>query len=101
MENRQKVLNLLGLAQRARKLTAGSDMVLKQIRAQKAVLVFVANDSAANTRKKFSDKCRSYNVSLSQELSALELSSAIGQKRSVVAVTDKGFGRKLLELLST
>lgn len=101
MENKQKVLNLLGLAQRARKITTGTDMVLKQVRAQRVTVVFVASDCAENTRKRFNDKCRSYNVSLSQAFNELELSNAIGQKRSVIAVTDKGFGRKMLELLST
>ncbi len=101
MENKQKVLNLLGLARRARKVTAGSDMVLKQIRARKAAIVFVAADCAENTQKKFNDKCRSYNVSLSQAFTELELSQAIGQKRRVVAVTDMGFGSKMIELLST
>lgn len=101
MENKQKILNLLGLAQRARKVVTGTETVLKQVRAHQAVIVFVASDSAANTRKRFTDKCRSYDVSLTLDFTELELSSAIGQKRSVIAVTDKGFGRKMLELLST
>ncbi len=101
MENRQKVLNLLGLAMRARKVITGTDTVLKQVRARQVVLVFVANDCAENTRKRFNDKCRSYDISLSQVFNELEISTAIGQKRSVIAVTDKGFGRKMLELLST
>lgn len=100
-KNRQKVLNLLGLAQRARKVVTGTEMVLKQVRAQKVTAVFIAKDCAANTRKRFSDKCHSYDVSLIQDFSELELSSAIGQKRSVIAVTDNGFGRKMLELLLT
>lgn len=46
MENRQKVLNLLGLAQRANKLVTGEQLVLKQVRAKKAYLVFIASDGA-------------------------------------------------------
>lgn len=40
MENRQKVLQSLGLARRAKKLTTGIDLVIDQVRLGKAYLVF-------------------------------------------------------------
>ncbi|KMO58564.1 50S ribosomal protein L7, partial [Lacticaseibacillus rhamnosus] len=53
---KQAVLNLLGLARRASRLTTGDQLVLSAIRSGEAKLVFVASDASANTRKKFSDK---------------------------------------------
>ncbi len=50
--NKQQALNLLGLAQRANRLTAGEGFVLAAIRDQSAKLVLVASDASANTRKK-------------------------------------------------
>lgn len=100
MENRQKVLNLLGLAQRANKLVTGEQLVLKQVRTKKAYLVFIASDGGQSTHKKISDKCHSYGVALSSDFSQLELSTAIGQKRSLIAVTDLGFSKKMRQLLA-
>lgn len=45
MENRIKVLNLLGLARRASKLVTGQELVLSRIRSNKVNIVFVASDS--------------------------------------------------------
>ena len=97
--NKKQVLNLLGLAQRARKLTTGEDPVLKKIQKGKSQIVFLASDSGQTTQKKFSDKCHSYQVPLVTDFTRTELSVAIGQVRSIIAVTDSGFGKKLKSLL--
>lgn len=100
MENRQKVLQSLGLARRAKKLTTGIDLVIDQVRLGKAYLVFCANDAGQSTKKKITDKCNSYNVTCSLEFTRDELSAAIGSKRSIIAVTDAGFAKKFMQLLS-
>ena len=100
MENRQKVLQSLGLARRAKKLTTGIDLVIDQVRLGKAYLVFCANDAGQSTKKKITDKCNSYNVTCSLEFTRDELSAAIGSKRSIIAVTDAGFAKKFKQLLS-
>lgn len=99
MENRQKILNLLGLARRAGKVVAGEEMVLKQLRNHQVAMVLVANDCSEGTRKKFVDKCQSYQTPLILEFSQIELSIAIGQKRSIIALTDVGFTKKIRSLL--
>ena len=98
MENRIKVLNLLGLARRASKLVTGQELVLSRIRSNKVNIVFVASDSGKNSLKQFTDKCN--NVFLCKSFTKEELSSAIGQKRSVIAVNDIGFANRMKELLS-
>ncbi len=50
--NRQKAMNLMGLAMRAGKLITGEELTIAEIRKQKAKLVFVATDASENTRKR-------------------------------------------------
>ncbi len=44
--------SLLGLANRARKVVSGEDLVVKEIRHSRAKLVLLADDASANTEKK-------------------------------------------------
>lgn len=44
-------LNLLGLAQRAGKISLGEDNILNDIRSNQATLVLIASDASSNTRK--------------------------------------------------
>ena len=48
--SKEKALNLLGLAMRAGKLVTGEELTLKDIRAQKVNLVFIASDAGKNTQ---------------------------------------------------
>ncbi|EUJ60930.1 ribosomal protein L7Ae family [Listeria fleischmannii FSL S10-1203] len=47
-----KALALLGLANRAKKLTTGEELVLKAVRREKAKLVIIAEDISERTAKK-------------------------------------------------
>ena len=55
-------VNLLGLCLKSGNLISGTDLVIEQIRAKKVHLVVILNDSAENTIKKVTDKCKFYNV---------------------------------------
>lgn len=99
--NKQKVLNLLGLAQRASKLTTGEELALKEIRNRKAKVVFIAADASQNTQKKIKDKCSFYQIPCFDTLTAAEIAHALGKPRMVVAVLDAGFAKKMQELLRT
>ncbi|MGX5377446.1 YlxQ-related RNA-binding protein [Ligilactobacillus sp. LYQ135] len=97
--NKAQVQNILGIARRARKITTGENLALKAIQKNQAQIVFLASDSGKATQKKFQDKCNYYQIPLSLAFTRLELSIAIGQSRSVIAVTDPGFGKKLKSLV--
>lgn len=99
MKNNLQALNLLGLAQRARKLTTGTPQVLAAIRTHQAQLVVLAADAGAATNKKITDKCQSYNISYTTKFTRAQISGAIGQNRSIVAVCDAGFAAKLTNLV--
>lgn len=94
----QKALNLLGLATRARKLISGEDQVLQAIQKQKATLVIVTKDISPKSKDKLMNKCAYYEIPFAQEFLSDELSLAIGKNRSILALTDAGFTKSLLQM---
>ena len=73
--------------------------MIKAIQEEKVNLVFLANDAASNLTKKVTDKGHYYEVQVSTVFSTLELSTAIGRARKVVAVVDAGFSKKMRSLM--
>ncbi|MDQ0270186.1 YlxQ family RNA-binding protein [Cytobacillus purgationiresistens] len=95
-----KWMSLLGLANRARKITSGEELTVKDIRNGKAKLILLSADASANTAKKVTDKCKSYQVPYRIVENREILGHAIGKEaRVVVAILDDGFAKKLLTLL--
>ena len=99
MNNTEKLMNVLGLAQRAGKLISGEELVVKAIQSNTAKLIFLAHDAGPNLTKKIKDKSNYYELEVFTVLSTLELSAAIGRSRKVVAVTDAGFSKKMRTLM--
>lgn len=95
----QKILHLLGLAQRAGRLVSGEELVVDSIQKRRAYLIFLATDAAGNLSKKIEDKSHTYQVSVVKEFTALELSTALGKARKVLAVTDAGFAKKMRSIM--
>lgn len=94
----QKVLNLLGLATRARKTTAGEEPVTKGIRSMD--IVFLASDAGPNTEKKIVSKCGTNQIRLVRLFNREEISKAIGKNNRVVCgLKDKGFAKAMIKLL--
>jgi ribosomal protein L7Ae-like RNA K-turn-binding protein len=92
--------SLLGLAQRAGKCISGEELVIKEVRSNRAKLVLLAEDASANTRKKVIDKCTYYHVPYYFVPNRIQLGNAIGKdQRIAVAVIDNGFARKLETLI--
>lgn len=98
--NKEKILQMLGLATRARMTTSGEGMAVTEVRSGNAKLVILSDDASANTSKKLHDKCNSYDVDLRVFGTRFELGHAIGKtERVVIAVNDQGFAKKLLSLI--
>jgi len=96
----QKWMSLLGLANRARKLISGEELVVKEIQNGRAKLVLLSLDASENTAKKVMDKCKFYKIPLKRVENRELLGQAIGKEaRVVVAVLDNGFATKLKSLL--
>ena len=99
--NKEKILNLIGLATRARKVVLGEEFVLKGMRDQETI-VFMASDAGNNIRKKMKNKTTTYNALLIEDFSSDELSRAVGKNnRKVVLIADKGFIKALKELINS
>lgn len=96
--HKQKSLNLLGMATRARKLISGEEQVLQSIQKNKVNLVICTTDCSDNTVKKIKNKCEYYQIPFIQQFTTEELSHAIGKNRSIVALADQGFSKSLLKM---
>ncbi|AQQ53718.1 YlxQ family RNA-binding protein [Planococcus lenghuensis] len=94
-----EIYQTLGLAARARKITTGEELVIKEVRNGNAKLVLLSEDASKNTSKKLHDKCKSYKVDLRVFGTRSEIGHAIGKdERVTVAVTDSGFAKKFIRL---
>lgn len=98
--NEDRWMSLLGLANRARKIISGEELVVKEVRSGRAKLVLLSKDASANTQKKVLDKCKSYHVPVKFVEDRYILGHSIGKEaRVVVALSDAGFAGKLSEML--
>lgn len=93
-------LNMVGLAHRAGKCSTGEDSIVKDIRQQKAKLVILASDIGPQTKKKLTDKCKTYKIPYRIADDRETLSQAIGKSHRVaIAILDAGFAAKIKSLL--
>lgn len=91
---------MIGLAYRARKVSLGEETIIKDIQGNKAKLVLLANDTGPQTKKKITDKCKTYQVPYFIVDDRDTLSNALGKSQRVaVAILDQGFANKIKLLL--
>ena len=96
----ERVKGLLGLAQRAGRLTTGADTTLNTIRAGKAFLVLADESAAENTLKKVKDACIYYHAPVMYLPEGL-IEGATGRDgRVLCALTDQGFAKKIQEIMA-
>lgn len=94
-----KILNLLGLITKANKLAAGEERTIEAVRKNTAELVLLSADAGRSTAKRITDKAKYYDVYVIDTFNTKELSMATGsENRVVLAVTDKGFAKKCIDL---
>ncbi|HBG11872.1 MAG TPA: 50S ribosomal protein L7ae, partial [Clostridium sp.] len=62
MDDRQKILNLIGLATKAGKTVSGEFMTEKTVKTGKASLVIISEEASENTKKMFTNMCTYYKV---------------------------------------
>ncbi len=98
MENRKKILNLLGLATKAGKIASGEFMTEKSVKDGRAHLVLVSEEASDNTRKMFLNMCTYYKVPIYLFGKKEELGHAMGKEmRASLAVLDAGFSKALVK----
>ena len=93
-----RMLNMLGLCARAGRLITGEKACVQAIRAGGAFVALLDGAASANAVKALSDACISHGVPLVRT-DKYQLGDAIGKPgRMVVAVTDAGFAKRIIEL---
>lgn len=93
-----KVLSLIGLAQRAGRVASGEFATEKAVKSGHAAVVFVAGDSSDNTKKMFKNMCTFYKVPIYFYSDKETLGHAIGKQfRASLAVTDMGFRNTIVK----
>lgn len=94
-----KLLSLLGLCRRAGKLTIGCDSVIESVNCGETQLVLFVSNASQNTRKtvlnSVADKVKIITLNHDKET----VSASLGRLCAVAGVNDKGFAKKLLQLL--
>lgn len=95
-----KLLNMLGLAKRAGKISTGSFICEKMIKSNNARLVVVAKDASKNTKKAIFDACGYHKVRIMEYSDMLSLGNAVGAgaPRAVVSVNDNNFAKAILDI---
>ncbi len=95
-----RLLSLLGICRRAGMMVIGFDVAVDSIETDKTKLVLAASDISANTAKKLSAVADAHGVDFIYiKRTKDELSFALGKNCVLVAITDRGFEKKLRELI--
>ena len=98
MENKQKILNMIGLAQKAGNVASGEFSTEKAVKEGLACLVIVAEDASDNTKKKFRNMCEYYHVAMRVFSDKVSLGNACGKEfRASLAVTDQGLAKAVVK----
>ena len=105
LQNRKKLAGLLGIAKKAGRVIAGTNLVTDAVRAGSVSKcphgVFIASDVSDNTRKRITNCCTYYEVPLYDiPLTAAEVGDAIGKSgsTSAVGITDAGLCDAIVKL---
>lgn len=95
----QPLLDLLGLAARARELVRGTDAARGAVREGKAVAALVAADASPTQSSKLVPLLEARGIPFVVCLNRVEMGGAIGRGPvSAIAITNRNFARRALEL---
>ena len=101
MKNIDKIIPILGFANRANKLSMGRTPVLASLTTEKAYLVLFSVDASPTLIKKISHDCQKNVPNITLPLTKEELGQALGRKQiGVISVCDQQFTKSIKNLLS-
>lgn len=100
--NDQRVYQLIGLCQKARKLVSGEFAVKQAVLGEEAKLVLITQDASANTIKLFKDKCSYRNIPYIQWGDRSILGKMLGKEtRVVVGILDDKLAEKIATMIKS
>lgn len=95
-----RIYSFLGLATKAGKVVSGDETCERAIKSGKVFLIIISEDASKNTSEKFSRLCNGNQLEIRSFGEKELLGRYIGKViRSVVAITDEGFAKRLIEML--
>lgn len=99
--NNSKAMQMISLAMRAGKIASGEFMTETCVKEGKAFLVIVATDASDNTKKKFTDMCKYYEVPILIFADKDSLGHMIGKEfRASLCVNDEGLAEEIIKKVS-
>lgn len=94
-------LRMVGIATKAGRIDSGEFMTENAVKSGRAALVIIAGDASKNTKKKFNDMCKFYEVPIRAYSTKEELGRAIGKEfRASIAVTDEGLAQAIMKKMN-
>ncbi len=102
MTPEQRILNLVGLAYRARKTVCGDFAAEKYLKRQTVPLLLLACDSGADNGKKYRQLAERLHIHIIDTLTKEQLGEAVGKGRHVVVlITDTGLAKAIENVVCT
>lgn len=95
----EKLLQFLGIARRAGKLSLGNDAAVEAMRKGQTALLLLASDLSPRTAGGIRLAAEEEDVAAVTSGATMdEISMALGKRTGVIAVNDAGFAKKMLAL---
>lgn len=96
-----KILNFLGIARRAGKLSLGFDAAEESVNRKKSELLILACDVSERTRRSVEKISEKGNVkTVFSDIPMEHIGNAVGKTVGIISVNDKGFAKRLEELFA-
>lgn len=96
----QRIMNLLSMAQRARRIASGSFAVEQAMKKKQAEYLLLAADAADESKKNYKELADKYKVPYAEGLDREKLGTCLGKEyRAAAVLTDAGFAAKLRQLM--
>ena len=95
-----KIYSFIGLARKAGAVSPGEALAEQAVKRERAYLVLLAQDASENTKKKIRTALYKTDIPLLEFGNKADLGRMLGKTFfSVIAVTDKGFAERIMELI--
>ena len=96
-----KLENLLGIAQKAGKISSGTFAVNQAINKNKAKMLLIAEDAFENTKNEWQRVADSKKIPIETILNKERLGKVIGKEyRVIAAVVDEGFCKAISDIIN-
>ena len=98
----QRIYNMIGLAQRAGKVSSGTMAARSSLLRQRAYLLIMSSDISDNTRESLITVCKKQKIPWMIQGNKFELGTSLGKAyRVAVTINDPGMANSIIKLLKS